>query len=192
MPTTGCPYCGVKLINIPKRKTTCPDCRQPIYIRKGKLVTEYEAQKTDWLVFVEQLGVTRKTIDHHREKLKDRFGENPRFNDICWSILNSLIPNFLRDYQKQKTIYLEMVGILGKEGRNSKELRKQVARMDLYFYKENSATHVTVNNSNDDQVCDKCRKLENKKISPDEALQTDPVPEICENHLCRCWYVAQY
>ena len=35
-----CPYCRRKLDREPKRKTSCPHCGQPIYVRGGKLVRE--------------------------------------------------------------------------------------------------------------------------------------------------------
>jgi len=35
-----CPYCRRKLDKTPKRKTQCPHCDKPIYVRAGKLVRE--------------------------------------------------------------------------------------------------------------------------------------------------------
>lgn len=35
-----CPYCRRKLDKTPKRKTNCPHCDKPIYVRNGKLVRE--------------------------------------------------------------------------------------------------------------------------------------------------------
>lgn len=35
-----CPYCRRKLDKTPKRKTTCPHCDKPIYVRGGKLLRE--------------------------------------------------------------------------------------------------------------------------------------------------------
>ncbi len=35
-----CPYCRRKLDKTPKRKTNCPHCDQPIYVRDGKLLRE--------------------------------------------------------------------------------------------------------------------------------------------------------
>ena len=35
-----CPYCRRKLDKTPKRKTNCPHCDKPIYVRGGKLVRE--------------------------------------------------------------------------------------------------------------------------------------------------------
>ena len=37
-----CPYCRHKLEKIPKRKTNCPDCGKPIYVRGGDLLREDE------------------------------------------------------------------------------------------------------------------------------------------------------
>ncbi|MFZ4849750.1 MAG: hypothetical protein ACOYL7_11535 [Caldilinea sp.] len=35
-----CPYCRHKLDKTPKRKTLCPQCSKPIYVRGGKLLRE--------------------------------------------------------------------------------------------------------------------------------------------------------
>lgn len=37
-----CPYCRRKLEKVPKRKTNCPDCGKPIYVRGGDLLREDE------------------------------------------------------------------------------------------------------------------------------------------------------
>ncbi|HRW49800.1 MAG TPA: hypothetical protein P5333_19925 [Caldilinea sp.] len=37
-----CPYCRHKLEKVPKRKTNCPDCGKPIYVRGGDLLREDE------------------------------------------------------------------------------------------------------------------------------------------------------
>ncbi len=37
-----CPYCQHKLEKVPKRKTSCPDCGKPIYVRGGDLLREDE------------------------------------------------------------------------------------------------------------------------------------------------------
>jgi hypothetical protein len=40
-----CPYCQHKLDRIPTRKTKCPDCGKPIYVRAGDLLREDELEK---------------------------------------------------------------------------------------------------------------------------------------------------
>ncbi len=37
-----CPYCRHKLEKVPKRKTNCPECSKPIYVRSGDLLREDE------------------------------------------------------------------------------------------------------------------------------------------------------
>ena len=37
-----CPSCGLSLPRRPQRKTRCPHCGQPIYVRKGRLLREAE------------------------------------------------------------------------------------------------------------------------------------------------------
>lgn len=40
-----CPYCQHRLDKIPTRKTKCPDCGKPIYVRAGDLLREDELEK---------------------------------------------------------------------------------------------------------------------------------------------------
>ena len=40
-----CPYCQHKLDKIPTRKTKCPDCGKPIFVRAGDLLREDELEK---------------------------------------------------------------------------------------------------------------------------------------------------
>ena len=38
----ACPSCGAALPRRPQRKTGCPHCARPIYVRQGRLLTEAE------------------------------------------------------------------------------------------------------------------------------------------------------
>jgi hypothetical protein len=40
-----CPYCQHKLDKVPTRKTKCPDCGKPIYVRAGDLLREDELER---------------------------------------------------------------------------------------------------------------------------------------------------
>ncbi len=42
----ACPSCGAALTRRPQRKTRCPHCAQPIYVRQGRLLTEAERDGT--------------------------------------------------------------------------------------------------------------------------------------------------
>lgn len=39
----GCPYCDCEIQPKPKRKKKCPHCGQPVFVRAGKLMTEFGA-----------------------------------------------------------------------------------------------------------------------------------------------------
>ena len=41
-----CPYCQRKLEKVPQRKTNCPECGKPIYVRSGDLLREDELDQS--------------------------------------------------------------------------------------------------------------------------------------------------
>ncbi len=87
-PTTkNCPYCGVKLAKIPKRKKKCPNCGNYIFVSKGKLFTEEEKDIRDWLMRFEHLKITRKMFNKKREKLSSQLGLVASVNDTGENIL---------------------------------------------------------------------------------------------------------
>ena len=72
---TTCPYCDSRLDKIPQRKTICPDCGNPIYVKKpfgqGEkvLMTEQqvaqeeerwrtEQDKKRWFALLQPLGIS--------------------------------------------------------------------------------------------------------------------------------------
>jgi hypothetical protein len=45
--SASCPYCRKALAKKPKRKTKCPHCSKPIYVREGKLLTEAQLKAVE-------------------------------------------------------------------------------------------------------------------------------------------------
>ena len=44
-----CPYCGAMLEKIPKRKSSCPNCQNTIFVRNKNMVTERKAIMLDFI-----------------------------------------------------------------------------------------------------------------------------------------------
>ncbi|MAG84630.1 hypothetical protein CMK10_10775 [Candidatus Poribacteria bacterium] len=59
-----CPYCKEILENRPKRNKKCPSCQHKIIIRRGKLLTESQAEEYD----KKELERTRKAIERQNMK----------------------------------------------------------------------------------------------------------------------------
>jgi len=190
-PTTKtCPYCGVKLAKIPKRKKKCPNCENYIFVSKGKLYTKEEKDIRDWLIRVEHLGISRKVFNKAREELSSQFGFIASINDTAWRILNSInTPN--KSYEDRKQIYLAMSYILSLEDKSTKEIMAKAHQMDLLRFKDEGFTKVrihTYGGQYDDSVCDECKRLSKMVFDIDKALDTMPIPNRCENKDCRCSY----
>jgi hypothetical protein len=96
----GCPYCGVVLQRMPKRKTKCKECGNFIYVRtrpqdrEKVLLRESELVELEeqWLHDAESkpLIVPRppEVLEQVREQLTQQFGRPPRHNDVLWRIFN--------------------------------------------------------------------------------------------------------
>ena len=179
-PTTKtCPYCGVKLEKIPKRKKKCPECGDYIFVRKGKLYTEEEKDIRDWLMRVEHLGITREMFNKTREELSQEFGAVASVNDTAWRMLNSIIAHE-KDYQIMGQIYLSMAHILDMEGKSTKEIMKEFHRMNLLSWKETGyIKYAQWTTCNDDHVCPVCKERAGKKFSLDELENLIPAHEGC-------------
>jgi len=185
---TNCPYCSEVLSKEIKRKAVCPFCGKTIYVRNGEMVTEFKANKIDWIKRVDWLGITESQIDSTQKELSERFKQEPIFNDICWNILNKSLAKSINKPENQKNIYFEMAHILLLEGKENKELIAKASRIELLKLKKEGEKFVSVMTCNDDHVCDNCKKMANGKISIDLAIETNPIPNYCSNKYCRCWY----
>jgi len=183
-----CPYCRAKLAEKPKRKKKCPTCGEDIFVRKGQLLTKDDADIADWLERVQQLGITRSDFNHKRQKLSDRFGKKASVNDTAWGILNELIVS-MKKRENQKIIYLEMAHIAIIEGKDPTKYLAEAAKQDLFGYKALGIRRVKVYTTNDNEVCENCRKMSNKTYDIDQAIKDLPIPNNCKgNDFCRCWY----
>ena len=82
-----------------------------------------------------------------------------------------------------------MAHIVGLEGRNPKQILAKAHEQNLLEYKSQGIKKIQIDNVNDDEICEACRKLAGKVYSIDQALKELPVPNNCECETgCRCWY----
>lgn len=195
-PTTKtCPNCGLKLEKIPNWKNGSMDysgCEQTIVVRSGKLFTEDEANVIDRLDDINRalsdIEFTREDFNATREKLSREFGSKVSVNDTLWRML-TLINKPDKGYQVRKFIYFAMSYILRWEGKNTNEIMTRFHKMDLLYAKEISPNFVAIiHTSNDEYVCNECKKLSKMTFTIDEALRDMPIPHKCTNETCRCGY----
>jgi DNA-directed RNA polymerase subunit RPC12/RpoP len=96
----ACPYCGVVLERMPKRKTRCRDCGQYIFVRtrpqdrQKVLLRESELAELErqWVEDAEKKPHIRPRPVEVREKvveaLTQQFGRAPSDSDVLWRIFN--------------------------------------------------------------------------------------------------------
>jgi predicted RNA-binding Zn-ribbon protein involved in translation (DUF1610 family) len=97
-----CPYCAANLKKRPQKKTKCPHCGNFIHVRtrssdrKRVLVTEKQVEEIEeqWskLFLAPAPRIERKQgFDEERRQLTQKFGTEPGYNDVIWSLLNKEI-----------------------------------------------------------------------------------------------------
>jgi ssDNA-binding Zn-finger/Zn-ribbon topoisomerase 1 len=180
-----CPYCKNQLETVLKRKAKCPHCGQLIYIRKGEMVTEDDAQILDWLVFLDKYGITKQQIESTRNELSIKLTRKASARETIWHILNSLIAT------EPIQAYYEMARFASQEGKDAQPYIEQALRTQLNSYKHSGIKTVRVvcyGAEPDYSTCPECRKLHRKKFSIDEAIEKMPVPRSCTGDWCRCGY----
>lgn len=191
-----CPYCAAALESTPTRKKKCPHCGKYIFVLEGKLVTEDDAAISDMLARLSGFGVTRKDFDNQRKQLSNRFGFTAPVNDTFWGIFNEMISKS-RDQHTKKMIYYEMARLISGEGKDPKPYLSEALQIELQGLKKDGAKTVRIANysmrGDDPSTCKKCRALQGKKVDVDIALQTLPVPPLCEQDdgWCRCSYISE-
>lgn len=188
MKIVNCPYCKEELKEAPTRKKKCPNCGNYIFVRKGELLTEEQATIKDWINRLERLDLTEEMFEIHRAALVKQFGKPPLINDVIWRFLNAQLTKS-RDFFNLKIVYLEMARLVSMEGKDPKPYLVKACKMELLELKKSGTSKVKVYTCNDNLVCSECRKLENKVFTIAEALETMPVPHLCQNQNgCRCWW----
>lgn len=188
MISAPCPYCRAKLDKQPTRKKACPHCGQFIFVRKGELVTEGEAQIRDWLVRLEGIGITRRMFDQERKTLDKKFGHPAKAGDVVWGLLNQQLLRAISADDK-KLIHLEMAHVLQVEGKDPSPMLTEAARQELLNYQATGVKKVKIHTANDQHVCPACQAHAKRVFSLSEALAAMPIPGGCTSeHGCRCFY----
>jgi len=198
-----CPYCNSILNSIPKRKTKCKSCGNYFYIRtrlddKAKvIVTEKECSEIDLISLVFLSGViSEREFIKAKRTLKEQFKSD---KDIVWRLFNEKIDSASKrnDLGSLSDIYFAMAEFTHKEGKESFHLLQQSAKYRLIDYKNLGVKIVEILATN---PCEYCKKMEGKKLSIQEALETMPIPaKECQMDLfdtgktfCRCTYVQSF
>lgn len=180
---TKCPYCKLVLDKPAKRKKKCPHCGKYIFVRNGKMFTNEDAKALDWVKKLEGYGVTKRTFSKECKNMEKQFNQPPSTNDVIWRILNKMVVS------GYSIGYHFMAVIAREEGKDTKPYTTEVLKQTLVGYRDKEFIgSVRIYTANDNQVCESCRNLHDKVFSIEEALETLPIPTMCTNDICRCYY----
>ncbi len=191
-PRSSCPYCYEKLEKKPTRKIKCPHCKESIFVRSDKLVTEEAA----WIIdALKKFGFTEEQFNKTRERLRDKIGVDPEKIHIIIDMCNKKAERMKKNFGELQGLYYEIAIFLNKNNMQAYPHLQLSALALLNSFKEMGVGTVEIVASDS---CDVCRMLNGKKYSIDEAKREMPIPQSDCKHIlhdknqgfCRCMYVA--
>lgn len=211
---TKCPNCHKTLIKIPKRKTVCPFCSKPIYVRTTvegirKLVTTTQAEyiekewnekyKEDWMT--ESLLQFDISVDKYQAACNEYLQKNKFLSksDVYWRLLSEVNHKLIKagDFQQLSLLYTEQAYFLhtheNKKCNHILRANHDLTLRSLQMNKliEQVQIHVV------DNSCEECKVNQKKIMSFSEALEKKLLPHLkCKNDYnlkseegwCRCTY----
>lgn len=198
---SACPYCDTILEKIPKRKSPCPNCQNIIFIRNKKMVTERKAVMQDFIKNNEYYGANDLEYSQIENDLRNKFGFEPKPNDVVWSYYNNLILRNIKskNYSNLKMLYYSMAIMLNQEKKEFFNLLQESRKMELMEYKKHGfIKKVKISTAGKGNACDICMLQDNATYTIEEALKKMPIPnKNCTHTLydekrgfCRCMYIS--
>lgn len=198
-----CPTCKQKLEKFSYRRFKCPQCRNWIYFKGGRLVTMAERDsiveesirkaRADELA---EIGITEEMIQQREQELISKTGVKQNRYAVIMSLFNETILK-LKSLDEMEQRYLKLAGILNRAGEEMFNILQCAQRTRLAFFRKEGFKNVSIVTH---EECEACQKLEGKVISITEALRTMPLPiKECAAHpwnedqsFCTCWYSAEW
>ena len=212
MPPTPCPTCGHTVVVVRKRKLPCPGCGCPLFvvydpeIREMRLLNEegrikFEGRAEELSEINEGIrhfgtfGLTKQMIEDKLTRLRSD-GQHWKYRDAVWALCNEMLLNELSgraDLQRLGSMYYALALISVKNGNDPTELLRESNKMELLYTKQGSKRDVEITGP---CGCDSCKALHGKRMTVDEALRLEPIPNPgCTRRFleeqypfCRCRY----
>jgi len=181
-----CPNCNQSLDKKPSRKKKCPHCKQYIYVRSGRLVTEAEATKIDWLKKLDGWDVSNKDYDRYHKELSNQFGFSAPVNDTVWRILNDLKIKHANEPGAQAGILREMADLVKSEGKDPSQFLADADEAQRSIEFSDSVHAIRWRTANDNSVCPTCKDY-NEKVFSKENRPVCPHPDCTSDMRCRCY-----
>ena len=220
-----CPYCNKELTKTPTRKSKCPHCGNQILLKRKPgdsevkhLVTELEAQEIEklWDKFheedrekvrkrklvscIEIVGLTEKFYEDYKKLPNNGITDHQIVGKILFEYLDHLKKNKQKfSYAGFSMAFFTLSLIEAESKQPFLNYLSESHRCKLLDYQQSKVVKKVKILTVKERYCDKCKSLENKIFTIDEALQTMPLPHRhCETNMfdnpygnwCRCFYTG--
>lgn len=196
-----CPACGAAVKSHPR---ACKACGASLRVRSRQelfdstILTEDQCFQVDWMVNLEQVGITQEDFTRRERETVGESGSPPAARDVIWGLL-VLAAVGTSEPVAQARVEMLKAEFLGTEGRDKNGLAMLKAERKMHeahlreLLKYTDVTHVQIRPANG--ACDAC--IANARtLSIEEALRTHPLPCLsCTNEgaddlrECRCCYI---
>ena len=183
-----CPYCGVELAPVPKRKTKCRACGNDVYVRSDPFNKQraHYLKREDALSLdmVKNLQVTEKEF---RKAERDAPTGRP-LRRVIEGLLDMKRDKATRsgDWHSLKMVAFEQARLQHDLGEDFFDTLQEAARSDLHCYRSQGVKRVEVYTTG----CETCKRMNGKVFTVSAALNSMPIPvKECENGWCCCIYV---
>lgn len=202
-----CPYCKVTLEPIPKRSTKCKSCQNHIHLLKGPrtkkqlflsdntkniINTEKEKLRQEkYIVEVfKRFGGGESEFINLKKDTKNQLNTISDYHDFNWMAFNHLLERHCEDFHTLSMIYYEMAIYLSKKGEDFTNVLSLSKQNQLLQKKKQGVEKIVILNS-DNNSCPECKKINNKVLDIDNALNAQILPcKTCAHNggFCRCYY----
>ena len=198
-----CPTCKQKLEKFSYRRFKCPQCRNWIYFKSGRLVTKEESEKIREeyyrqakTVELAKIGMTEEMIQQREQELISKTGTTPNKYSVIQSLFNE-ITRKVKDLSEKEERYLMLAVILNRAGEESFHILRAAQKTRLAIHRKDGFRNVSIIARGE---CEVCTRLNGKVFSIKDSLRTMPLPiKECTEHpynedlsFCSCWYSSEY
>jgi hypothetical protein len=192
-----CPSCQAVLEHVPRQRTICPKCQQPIVVRRGHFYTEDEARAVDACA---KISVTPEQLLVARGELSRKTGRPVPASDAAWELMGEAARR--EKPPGRRMIYFAMARLLWELGRDHRDMLLKSHNSELagWCERDEDATGIQVEIiTAGEKSCPACRALEGVTLTLSEARKKKLLPAAgCTNGVdeahplgwCRCMYGA--
>lgn len=210
-----CPYCREALKKVPARKTKCPSCGKPIFVKRApdesekRLVTEALAAEIEALWNARAEEQTADEFCHLHGISAERYAQvrsalskSTEPSSLCWSTEYFLARERAAiepDHHARKMLYFHLARLCEQKGlyRDRRDFAARMHESELLGYEGSLGivTGVRVK-SGGAHICAICQANNGKTYTIEQALVQQPLPcASCtcgeaesDPGLCRCYY----